>query len=330
MSRLSQKKRIAIIGAGIAGLTCANQLAKLGFDVHVFEKSRGVGGRMSHRYYEEWEADHGAQYFTAKDPLFTSQINEWINAGVVEKWNGKIVDLNFGSIRAHRPTTQRYVGVPAMTSPAKFIAKSLNVYTQHSVISIKQINNLWLINTKEHGTFELGFEYLVCAIPSLQAQTLVGLYSEKLKTVCKNVVMLPCWTLIGYFKVPLQIGFEGAFVQGGPLSWIARDNSKPGRSSYETWVVHANNVWSQEHIDLTNFQIEPILLNAFKDATGVDCDLYQSHLWRYAKLESPSELNYVFDEDIRIGLCGDWLKHSTVEGAWLSGFQMAQRLTVIN
>ena len=323
------KKRVAIIGAGMAGLTCAHELAKSGFDVHVFEKSKGVGGRMSHRYYEEWEADHGAQYFTVKDLLFAAQLTEWMNAGVVAEWDGKIVEFDSGSIRALRSTMQRYVGVPAMTAPAKYIARSLSIHTQHSVVGLKQINNLWRINTKEQGTFELAFEYLLCAIPSVQARTLVGSYSEQLNAVCKNVVMLPCWTLMGYFKSPLPLDFDGAFVRGSLYSWIARDNAKPGRTTYESWVAQASNAWSQEHIDLTYFEIEPILLKAFKDLTGFDCDLYQSHLWRYAKLESPSELNYVFDEDIRVGLCGDWLKHSTVEGAWLSGYQMAQYLISI-
>ena len=40
------KKRVAVIGAGIAGLSCATRLQALGFEVEVFEKSRGPSGRM--------------------------------------------------------------------------------------------------------------------------------------------------------------------------------------------------------------------------------------------------------------------------------------------
>lgn len=320
------KKRVAVIGAGMAGLTCARELVKAGFEVHVFDKSKGVGGRMSHRYFEAWEADHGAQYFTVKDPLFSTQVNEWKNANVIASWKGKIVRFDNGTIRTLESETLRYVGVPAMTAPAKYLAQSLNVHTQHTVTELKQINRLWRINTKEQGTFALAFEYLICAIPSVQARALVGHYSEPLNEVFKNVVMLPCWTLMGYFKTPLDLGFDGAFVEDSLYSWIARDNAKPGRSSYETWVAQASNAWSQEHIDLNQYAIEPILLKAFKDLTGFDCDLYQSHLWRYAKLETPSELNYFYDEDVRVGLCGDWLRNSTVEGAYLSGYRMAHFL----
>ena len=67
------KKRIrciAVVGAGIAGLSCATELQQAGATVRIFEKSGGAAGRMSTRRGEDWQCDHGAQYFTARDPGF--------------------------------------------------------------------------------------------------------------------------------------------------------------------------------------------------------------------------------------------------------------------
>ena len=63
--------RVAIIGAGLAGATLAYELNEAeGFEVTIFEKSRGVGGRMSTRYGDSHEYDHGAQFFTLEqNPL---------------------------------------------------------------------------------------------------------------------------------------------------------------------------------------------------------------------------------------------------------------------
>ena len=57
---------VAIIGAGIAGLSCAAALQQGGLEVSLFEKSRGPAGRMSTRRGDDWQCDHGAQYFTRR------------------------------------------------------------------------------------------------------------------------------------------------------------------------------------------------------------------------------------------------------------------------
>ena len=58
----------AIVGAGLSGVTCAASLHEQGISVRVFEKSRGIGGRMATRRTPAGlHFDHGAQYFTARD-----------------------------------------------------------------------------------------------------------------------------------------------------------------------------------------------------------------------------------------------------------------------
>ena len=51
--------RVAVVGAGIAGLVAARDLAAAGAHVTVIEKSRGLGGRMAARRLEGTVVDHG-------------------------------------------------------------------------------------------------------------------------------------------------------------------------------------------------------------------------------------------------------------------------------
>lgn len=55
-------KRIAVIGAGISGLTCAYELKKAGFKVDIYEKNSYVGGRMSTRVKDGFYFDIGADH----------------------------------------------------------------------------------------------------------------------------------------------------------------------------------------------------------------------------------------------------------------------------
>ena len=57
------KKKIAVVGAGIAGLACAYELQKAGHEVEVFEKEPRVGGRMSTTFKDNYPFDIGANHF---------------------------------------------------------------------------------------------------------------------------------------------------------------------------------------------------------------------------------------------------------------------------
>ena len=70
-SRDASVPAVAVIGAGISGLFAARTLADRGLNVKVFDKGRGLGGRMSTRRVDGKSCfDHGAQYFTCL--LYTS------------------------------------------------------------------------------------------------------------------------------------------------------------------------------------------------------------------------------------------------------------------
>ena len=89
------KIKIAIIGAGMAGMKAASTLHKIGMDVTVFEKSRGLGGRLASRRTEFGHFNHGAQYVTALHPEFQSFLQDDGVLLFFGKYKGEIAAASF-------------------------------------------------------------------------------------------------------------------------------------------------------------------------------------------------------------------------------------------
>lgn len=59
-----KSKRVAVIGAGIAGLAAAHELKKAGFAVVVYEKAGVPGGRMATHYKDGFQFNSGATFLS--------------------------------------------------------------------------------------------------------------------------------------------------------------------------------------------------------------------------------------------------------------------------
>jgi phytoene desaturase len=60
-------KKIAVIGAGFAGLSAATCLAKAGMEVHVYEKNEQIGGRARQYTAEGFVFDMGPSWYWMPD-----------------------------------------------------------------------------------------------------------------------------------------------------------------------------------------------------------------------------------------------------------------------
>lgn len=321
------ESKLAIIGAGISGLACATQLKKLGFNVTIFEKSKGVSGRMSTRTKDDWQCDHGAQYFTASDGAFAAEVQRWQQAGVADVWQPILQAFDGENFSVKKSTKVRYVGTPRQTSPAKWLAQSLNVQAATTINQVNFINNQWQLASNEHGAITQTFDALILAIPSVQAQALLQISAPTLATVAASVKMQGCWTLMCRFNDALNLPFDGLFITNNLLSWVARDSAKPGRNvNNETWVLHASNQWSEAHIEDDAETVAAQMIGALISLGGKMPQTYTAHRWRYADCANYLALGNVWDADLKLGLCGDWLNGGKVQGAWLSGHNLAQKL----
>lgn len=322
----SYKHTIAIIGAGVAGLTCARKLATDGFKVTVFDKGRSPGGRTATRRKEPGlEFDHGAQYFTARDPRFQKVTTDWIQRGVVSEWHGRIVRLEAGVVTETTPLP-RYVGTHGMSAMTADLASGLHVHSGVQVVRIHRDSAGWNLTTTTD--VQGPFESLIVTLPSPQAAALLN--DHPFGQLSAAVPMTPCWAVMVAFDSKFEVPWDGAFVHGSPLSWVARNSSKPGRNQQlDSWVLHATSEWSAAHLEQSPETTATELLAAF--ARIVDAPLpphcyLQAHRWRYSLGSDPSERKVLVDAENRLVVCGDWLSGGRVEGAFLSGLDAAVRI----
>lgn len=327
MNNSNTKVTVAIIGAGIAGLSCATRLKALGIEALLFEKSRGPSGRMSTKNGTGWSTDHGAQYFTARNPLFIEELNSWIKVGVAAAWHPRLNVYENNQWRASTSTESRYVGVPAMNSPGKYLAKNLLVEYKQTIDQIVQKDGKWFLSSLESGEIAQSFDYLILAIPAPQALTLIKPLDQTDQEADSSVKMLGCWTVMASFTENVDLPFDAAFINHEMISWISRNNSKPGRTGQETWTIHANPQWSQQWIELEKEEASKLILES-AEKLGLNCKNAEIaiHRWRYASGAINTKEGFSLNLNNRLSLCGDWLNGGRVEGAWLSGYQLAEAI----
>lgn len=307
--------RIVIVGAGLAGLACAEKLSSVGHVVTLFDKGRGPGGRMSTRRIEtragEAAFDLGAQYFTVRHPEFRSRVDRWRRDGWVAPWPAAGADA--------------WVGAPAMNAPVRQMADGLNVCWSARVDSLTLGEGRWRVEGDEIAGQT--FDVAVVATPAEQAQPLLEPWDPQAAARAAAALSQPCWTVIAAFAEPLTLAPD-TIRDLGPIAWAARNNTKPCRVGPESWVIQAGAEWSQAHLEESHDKVQSRLLKIFTDGSGVrlpEILAATTHRWRYARTGGIGE-RPIWNRDLGLGVCGDWLLGPRVEFAWLSGDFLADQI----
>lgn len=327
---MALRKKIAVIGAGIAGLAAAKQLSTH-YDVSVFEKSRGVGGRLATRYVDSFEFDHGAQYFTAKTPLFKQLVNELELAGVIQRWDARFVEIEGRRITSRRAWDNQYphyVGVSKMNSIGKYLARECDVRLNQRVISLLPHTLGWQLHVENQDVTDV-FDWVILAIPPLQALELMPA-NTPLHSRLSAAKMQACYSLMLGFNDALELDWDAAFIKESCLSWISINSKKPGRATeLPTLVALSSNDWAQNHLDDTKQLVQETLIQEVSELLG---QVFKQptqqiiHLWRYANCGINESLESLVDFELNIALCGDWTEQCRVESAYLSGVCVANKL----
>ncbi len=320
-----QTGKIAVVGAGIAGLTVARFLSAVA-DVTVFEKSRGVGGRMATRRIGENSFDHGAQYFTIRDPLFHDALDVAIDEGVIEAWTGMIGVSTSASphIEQYRSREPRFVGTPHMTSLPKWLARGLSIRLGEKIHGIKGVSRRWCL-ASDTGDFG-PFDWVVITSPVAQCLELMP-HGFKERDRIASARMSSCFTLmIDAERSPIT-PFCAVRFDDEVIGWIADGSTRPHRHDSISVVVHSRNRWADLHINEDASKVQDIMMRrlselmpGFKDSTrsvGI-------HRWRYASVKTPVGGEPLIDFDEGLAACGDWTLGNRVEAAFLSAARTAE------
>jgi renalase len=342
---------IAVIGAGLAGVTAARTLMQAGHLVTLFDKSRGFGGRMSTRQTEFGSFDHGAQYFTVRDDRFR-KLMQWALATapqIARPWAAnavRVLDAAGRKAAAALPAAEpHWVGQPGMNALATHCAQALvnagRVMLSTRIHRVTAGEQGWVLNAVDANDLDAvygPFDKVIMAIPSVQAAELLrnsehhGAWAKELD----KVIVAPCWTLMLAFPSALPISPRKPNIALGPqwsaarsthhrVAWLARESSKPGRAEVDRWTVQASADWSREHLEDDAPRVKAKLLKAFAEITGIraEPDYAEVHRWRYAKTEKPLGKNFLWDAKSGLGICGDWCIGHRVEDAFISGLELA-------
>ena len=324
---------VAIVGAGLTGALCAQQLSQAGWRVQVFDKSRGVGGRMATRRVGFMGPDgvdrmalfdHGAPGFAWPEPSLNDAT--WLQsaraAGVIAPW--------VTSVPSHEPAgATAWVPTPDMPALCRWLLQGQAVQTLCTIDGLQRSGRGWRL-TRSGQTAGEGFDALVVAIPPAQAALLLNPHRSDWAQEAQHQAMSPCWTLMAVTDAPegpeglmpgqapmaagldQRQGVQAAAPSHPPLASIIRQDTKPGRGALPrgmaAWVAHANQRWTQDHLEEAPEVVLPLLQGALQAALGSELRWHHAavHRWRYAQFEGTAHPRKCFwDQDLGLGVCGD-------------------------
>jgi len=333
--------RVAVVGAGIAGAACASSLARAGFEVTVFERSSGAGGRMATRRAAWTDAegaerqvafDHGAPGFGARSARFRAVVGRAQALGHLARWRPRV--------HAEFPAPlQRELYVPLPTLPAlcRHLLAGVPLLASHDVQRLSRRADGWHLDCRD-GRHAGPFDQVMLAVPAPQAAALLADadadvsadISANASSPPSGPPMLPCWTLMAVTD-EVDWPWDLAEPAVGPLARVLRADRQPGRPSlpgYASWVAQASTAWSAEHVASSADTVREALCAALRrqlPAGRVAWHHAEVHRWRLA---FPAEAaagaaTCWWDPARQLGACNDGFGNGTVESGWRSGDELA-------
>jgi hypothetical protein len=335
--------RVAVIGAGISGLTCARELVVRGYEPVVFEASSRLGGRCGSLKTRVGWFDDGAQAingttrlaaYAAPRPGVLAALHPWTQPVAPADSDPSEKGGKFDDGEAIEDTELELigtVGVPSMAALAGEIARPLEIRLNSPIVRVFRRGTRWVLRNEANDIDE-DFQAVVLAVPAPLALPLAA-ESFALSAALGAVRYRNRWVLLLASERAVGLPSHRAF-QGGPIERMAAMHSKPGRAANapQRWFIEANERWSHEHRFDDSETVAELLYDNFQACARrtVTPGFLLAHQWHHAYVEAPAErveqTRYLWDDKLLMGVCGDSVVASQVDQVHRSGSLLAARI----
>ncbi|MEM6333380.1 MAG: NAD(P)-binding protein [Planctomycetota bacterium] len=334
--------RVAVVGAGVTGLTCARALAAQGCAVEVFDRGRRVDGRMGSRRVTvdgvgDAVLDHGLPWVEVTDARFGRHVRSWVRDGAAELWRPRRGVWREGEVSEAAGGRAVVVGVPTMNSIAAHLAEGVSVRSGAVVEGIERVGEAWALTVDgEDGERVGGYDAVVVAMSATQAGRLTAGLSDAVDAAVACVREAPTWVGMGVVEgglggLPDVVDVEGH----GVLAKVIVDDRRPSREGMgagrSAVVVHAGAGWSAERYEMPREEVAGLLsaaLGAFLGGVVGEASVVSmaAHRWGLARAVEAADVSCAWDAGLRLAVCGDGFGGCGVEAAFLSGQAAAGRV----
>ncbi len=307
---------VVVVGAGIAGVACARELAAAGLPVRVLDRGRRVGGRMAVRTVDGHAVDTGASYFTVSEPAFAAVVEDWRERGLAREWTDTFHLSGPDGLEGTKAGPVRWAATQGLRSLVVDLARGLDVVSDHVVERVTP------------GSVDgQPASAVVLAMPDPQAAQLLDVGDDRTDYT-------PALVLGAGFERRSWPQLDAAFVRDDPsITFVADDGARRGDGA-PVLVAHSTADLARAHLAEPGGATDPMLA-ALARVTGV-ADLADHatwsfvHRWTFAQPASTREQPWYLGDDL-VGRCGDgWSTRPRVEAAFesgrLLGVELAQRL----
>ncbi|MFG6280196.1 FAD-dependent oxidoreductase [Microbacterium sp. 5K110] len=295
---------VTVVGGGISGLACARAVRDAGKSVHVIDRGRRPGGRLSSRTLDGRAVDLGASYFVVGDDEgFARVVDEWEARGLARPWTDTFSAIDADGTVTRKTGPMRWSAPAGLRSLALDLAEGLDVESGRAVERVAPFR----VDGEEAGE-------VVLAMPEPQARRLVDVPPVAAQEWEAVIAVVLRWD-----ERLWPDDLHGAFVNGDPaIAFVADDGDRRGDGA-PVLVVHTTAAAAQRHLDDPDSVIAPVVA-AMRRVLQIQAEPVATHAHRWTFARPAGTTGAPFFRSPGLSLCGDaWGESAAVRTAWASG-----------